>query len=168
MTLAPCQTGAGDHDHSDCIADALREADRLCAERGVRLTEIRRRVLELVWRNHAPVGAYELLKELTKERQSAVPPTIYRALEFLVEQGLVHRIESLNAYVGCAHPDEPHCSHFIICRDCGLAAELTGFIIDKAIRASAEDCGFLVEGDTVEVTGLCAQCRSDAGEGRNQ
>ncbi|HMB76302.1 MAG TPA: Fur family transcriptional regulator [Kiloniellaceae bacterium] len=152
------------HDHRSCVEDALGAAHRLCAERGVRLTEIRRRVLELVWRSHAPVGAYELLKELTKERQSAVPPTVYRALEFLVAQGLVHRIESQNAYIGCVHPGESHCSHFLICRVCGTAAELPGRRIDAAIAATAADCGFLVEGDTVEVTGLCARCRAPAAD----
>lgn len=165
MILTPHTTDGHDHNHRHCIDEALGEAHRLCAERGVRLTEIRRRVLELVWRNHAPVGAYELLKELTKERRSAVPPTIYRALEFLVEQGFVHRIESQNAYVGCAHPGEKHCSHFIICRVCGFAAELPGRRIDDAIVETAASCGFLVEGDTVEVTGLCVRCREDVGEG---
>ena len=162
MSAFPLQNGGGKHDHRSCIEEALREAQRLCAERGVRLTEIRRRVLELVWRSHAPVGAYELLKELTKERHSAVPPTVYRALEFLVEQGLVHRIESRNAYVGCAHPGRSHCSHFLICRACGTAAELPGRRIDAAIEETAADCGFLVEGDTVEVVGLCAHCRGEA------
>ena len=146
------------HDHECCVKAALIEAERLCAERGVRLTDIRRRVLELVWRSHEPVGAYEVLKELTKERSSAVPPTVYRALEFLLAQGLVHRIESRNAYVGCSRPGERHCSHFIICRSCGAAAELLGRAIDEAIEASAAACGFHVEDDTVEVTGVCAHC----------
>ena len=81
--------------------------------------------------------------------------------------GLVHRIESQNAYVGCARPAERHCSHFIICRDCGVAAELPGQRIDEAIEATAADCGFLVESDTVEVTGLCSHCRADGGNARS-
>ena len=147
------------HNHQACVSDALREAERLCGERGARLTSIRRRVLELVWRSHEPVGAYDILKELAKERSGAVPPTVYRALEFLLEHGLIHRIESQNAYIGCTRPAVRHCSHFVICRNCGEAAELLGPGVDEAIARSAAACGFLVEGDTVEVTGLCAHCR---------
>src|SRR5581483_8522848 len=96
------------HDHALCIDDALAAAERQCAARGARLTEQRRRVLELIWKSHAPVGAYTLLDRLREGGVRAQPPTVYRALEFLVENGLIHRIESLNAYVGCADPDQRH------------------------------------------------------------
>src|SRR3954453_3718975 len=94
-----------DHDHADCVAAALGAAERLCARRGARLTELRRRVLELIWRSHEPIGAYALLDRLGRERGRVAPPTVYRALEFLIAHGLVHRIASLNAFIGCVHPD---------------------------------------------------------------
>ena len=93
------------HDHRRCVADALDKAEALCSDRGARLTKLRCRVLELVWNSHAPIGAYDVLRRLSQEHQSAAPPTVYRALDFLLEQGLIHRIESLNAYIGCPVPE---------------------------------------------------------------
>ncbi len=148
------------HDHDLCVAKALREAERLCARRGARLTKLRKRVLALVWTSHSPVGAYDLLARLSQERGRAAPPTVYRALEFLLEQGLVHRIESLNAFVGCPDPSESHSSQFLICRDCGAAAEMHDHAIDRAISAQAAACGFAPEAKTVEVRGLCPACQS--------
>ena len=89
------------HDHQSCIQQALDTAANLCEQRGLNLTPIRRRVLEIVWRSHEPIGAYQILAELAKERDKAAPPTVYRALDFLIDAGLVHRIESLNAFGGC-------------------------------------------------------------------
>lgn len=148
------------HDHEHCVATALDQAERLCARRGARLTALRKRVLALVWTSHSPVGAYDLLGRLGREQGPAAPPTVYRALEFLLEQGLIHRIESLNAFVGCPHPGETHSGQFLICRDCGAAAEMQEQTIDRAISGQAAACGFAVEGKTVEVRGLCPACRS--------
>ena len=106
------------HDHRHCLKDALDRAAALCRDRGVRLTPIRRRVLELVWSGHRPLGAYDILDALQAERRGAAPPTVYRALDFLREQGLVHRIESRNSFVGCPDPDTPHGGQFLICRTC--------------------------------------------------
>src|SRR5215470_19039883 len=92
------------HDHESCVEMALDRAATLCGERGARLTELRRNVLALVWEGHEPVGAYHILDALRRRHPGAAPPTVYRALEFLGEQGLIHRIESLNAYVGCDRP----------------------------------------------------------------
>ena len=151
------------HDHDLCITKALREAEHLCARRGARLTPLRKRVLALVWTSHSPVRAYDLLERLSQEQGRAAPPTVYRALEFLLEQGLVHRIESLNAFVGCPQPDESHSGQFLICRDCGAAAEMQDIAIDRAISAQAAACGFTVEGQTVEVRGLCPACQIATG-----
>jgi Fur family zinc uptake transcriptional regulator len=150
------------HDHGLCIEKALSEAERLCAQRGARLTELRKRVLALVWTSHSPVGAYDVLARLSEGHGRAAPPTVYRALEFLLEHGLVHRIESLNAFVGCPHPSANHSGQFLICRDCGAAAEMDVRAVDKAISAQAAACGFAVEGKTVEVRGLCPACQSAA------
>lgn len=151
------------HDHSHCVSQALAAAEGLCQRQGARLTALRKRVLELVWASHRPLGAYDILAVLSEEDgRKAAPPTVYRALDFLLEQGLVHRIASLNAFIGCNHPGEAHQGHFLICRQCHTAIELEQGGIDTAIRASAQALGFAVEGQTVEVVGLCAQCREAA------
>ncbi|KAA0598446.1 Fur family zinc uptake transcriptional regulator [Azospirillum lipoferum] len=148
------------HDHTHCIADALTRADALCAERGARLTALRRRVLELVWSSHRPRGAYAILEDLSQQDgKAAAPLTVYRALEFLVEQGLVHRIESLNAYVGCAAPGDVHSGQFLVCEACGDAAEIDDPGVGAAIIAAAAGRGFRVQRPTVEVRGLCKSCQ---------
>lgn len=148
------------HDHTHCIADALTRADALCAERGARLTALRRRVLELVWSSHRPRGAYAILEDLSQQDgKAAAPLTVYRALEFLVEQGLVHRIESLNAYVGCAAPGAVHAGQFLVCDACGDAAEIDDARVGSAIVAAAAERGFRVQRPTVEVRGLCKSCQ---------
>jgi Fur family zinc uptake transcriptional regulator len=146
------------HDHRHCIDAALDRAATLCGRRGARLTEIRRRVLELVWNSHAPVGAYELLEQLQRDGRSAAPPTVYRALEFLMEQGLVHRLESLNAFVGCPQPDKEHVSQFLICTDCRNVAEIDDPGIGSAVSRSAAAAGFVVDRLTIEMHGLCPVC----------
>ncbi len=161
-TAVPCGPGFVDaqHDHGHCMAAALATAERLCARRGARLTRLRRRVLELVWTSHAPVGAYALLRWLSREHESAAPPTVYRALDFLLQNGLIHRIESLNGFVGCPAPAADHTVQFLICRDCGAAAELADPRIDQAISSGAAALGFTVERKTVELSGLCPACQA--------
>jgi Fur family zinc uptake transcriptional regulator len=151
------------HDHGRCVADALEVAEALCAERGVRLTPTRRRVLELVWQSHAPVLAYDLLERLRREQPRAAPPTIYRALEFLCDQGFVHRIESLNAWYGCAEPGRPHSGQFLICSRCGAVAELDDGGIAALIEERARAAGFQARGQTVEVHGRCPACAAAQG-----
>ncbi|OIQ91079.1 zinc uptake regulation protein [mine drainage metagenome] len=156
----PARAPQAGHDHQDCVRAALQAAERRCAQSGARLTLVRKRVLELVWDSHAPVGAYALLDALKAEGQNAAPPTVYRALDFLLEQGLVHRLERLNAYVGCPHPMGPHSAQFLICQTCGQVQELEDPAIGAAIRAGAERLGFLATRQTIEVEGLCQACRT--------
>lgn len=151
------------HDHSHCVASALAEAESLCAKQGTRLTALRKRVLELVWASHKPLGAYDILAVLSEEDgRRAAPPTVYRALDFLLENGLVHRIASLNAFVGCVHPGELHQGQFLICKVCHTAIELELPSISEAIASGASAVGFAVENQTVEVVGLCARCQGAA------
>jgi Fur family zinc uptake transcriptional regulator len=147
-----------DHDHEDCVAAALAAAEDLCRQRGRRLTSLRRRVLQLVWSGHRPVGAYAVLEMLQTEGRAA-PPTVYRALEFLQEQGLVHRLASLNAYVGCIHPGRPHAGQFLICQSCQTLVELDDRQVTAAIAGSARSAGFQVSRQTVEILGRCPRCR---------
>jgi len=148
------------HDHSHCLDGALDRAAVLCWQKGVRLTPLRRRVLELVWSGHRPLGAYDILNSLKTDRLGAAPPTVYRTLGFLRQQGLVHRIESLNAFVGCPDPDTPHGGQFLICLGCGLAAELNDNAVDLAILKSAAAAGFAVGRKVIEIEGLCPHCRN--------
>ena len=147
-----------DHDHTACIDAALDRAGELCTRRGARLTRLRRRVLELVWQGHAAVKAYDLLAELDR-KGPAKPPTVYRALDFLMAHGLVHRLESLNAYVGCPQPEAPHDGQFLICEACGQVSEFEAAAIQDAIEIQAADLGFAVGQQTVEVRGVCRDCQ---------
>lgn len=151
---------APSHDHGACVDGALRRAEAVCADKGARLTPLRRRVLELVWANHKPHGAYALLEALEKESAKKIAPlTVYRALDFLVEQGLAHRIESLNAYLGCCAPDGGHAGQFLVCERCGCAVEIDDPTIKATVEASAASRGFHVHRQTIEISGLCRACQ---------
>ena len=152
---------ARSHDHVSCVETALGRADRVCLARSVRLTLLRRQVLALIWRRHEPVGAYDLLDELKATHPRAAPPTVYRALEFLIKQGLVHKIESLNAYIGCTRPEVLHSGQFLICTGCASIGELDDPEIARAVSCRAAALGFVVERQTIEVHGLCADCSRD-------
>jgi len=145
---------------------ALERAEALCQTRGVQLTPLRRDVLRLVLEAEAPIGAYALLDQLKASRAKAAPPTVYRALDFLLEQGLIHRLERLNAFMGCvealeghdhdhAH-DHPH--QFLICRGCGATREISDHGVANAISAAAAKAGFSAARATVEIEGFCGKC----------
>lgn len=155
---------AKEHDHEACVEAALHRADALCARSGTRLTALRRRVLAYVWRDHAAVKAYDILAHLADRGGPAKPPTVYRTLQFLQAQGLVHRLESLNAYVGCAHPQRRHVGQFFICAACGVVREVRLPAVEQAVAREATAQAFTVEHQTLEVHGRCAACRegSDA------
>ena len=147
------------HDHRRCIKAAVAEATRICDERNGRLTEQRKRVLELVWSRHQPIGAYAILEQLREEGFNGAPPTVYRALEFLLEHGLIHRIESLNAYTGCTHPGEEHTGQFLICSHCNKVAELDDPKVSRAIASTTARVGFSADHHVIEIRGLCSQCQ---------
>lgn len=149
------------HDHHHCIDDALAHARALCDARGVRLTDLRLQVLELIWQNHKPLGAYTIMEMLaTANTRRVAPPTVYRALDFLLEQGLIHRINVLNAFIGCPDPGVNHHNHFLICHQCGVAMELNNPALSERIHALADAAGFTVQSESLEVSGLCNHCRS--------
>jgi Fur family zinc uptake transcriptional regulator len=146
------------HEHQDCLQSAIKMAKTRCDESGIRLTPLRQQVLELVWQSHEPVKAYDVLDKLKKEHSSSAPPTVYRALDFLQEQGLVHKIESLNAYIGCGNPENSHSGQFLICRCCGAVAELDDGDISKLIQKKATQLGFKIDDEMVEINGHCQEC----------
>ena len=141
----------------------LDRAAAICERRGARLTTLRRQVLGLVLDSAKPAGAYDLLDRLRPQHKGAAPQTVYRALDFLLEQGLIHKVERLAAFVGCVHggeedPAHPHAVQFLICRRCGGVAELSDPAIGQALRRAAGDTGFTLLGSTVEAEGVCAVC----------
>lgn len=147
------------HNHQGCVNRAFAEAEQICHEQGQRFTTIRRKVFELIWQQHKPIGAYQILENLQQESRTA-PPTVYRALDFLLNLGLIHRIASLNAFVGCVRPRVAHEGYFLICTSCKTCAELDASTVTRSIRQNARQCGFVVKDSAVEVMGLCPKCSS--------
>lgn len=146
------------HDHAACIADGLAVADRACAERGLQLTPVRRRVLEYLLGEHRALGAYEILDRLRAEGLGKQPPVAYRALEFLVTHGFAHRIERLNAFIACGLPGKSHQPAFLICSDCGTVAETDTATAAGALGRAAKASGFAVDHTMIEVEGTCPRC----------
>ncbi len=136
----------------------LGRAEVLCRERGVRLTDQRKVVLRLLCESDKPLSAYDLLDRMRGVIKNPAPPTVYRALDFLLEQGLVHKLESLHAYVGCTHPEHPHASQFLICGECGEVAEMEDPRIARSLQAAGTAVGFHTRRPLVELLGTCAKC----------
>lgn len=154
--------GFARHDHRACISGAVAAASAYCREHGLRLTPVRRRVLEILLAAHRAMGAYDLLEHLRAEGLGSTPPQAYRALDFLVAHGFAHRIEGLNAFIACTHPRERHAPVFLICARCGLVAEAdlepgAGFLGELAGQT-----GFAIERTVIEAQGICAGCRGKA------
>src|ERR1700721_1601366 len=161
MRLAKPTFPAPDHDHGRCTADALRHAERVCERRAQNFTPIRRQVLEALLSSHRPLGAYEVIEELAKSMPRPAPITVYRALDFLMENGLVHRIESRNAFLACAHDhDAAAMVAFLICERCGLVGEVPAAPVAQSLNASARSTGFTPRMSIVEITGVCAHCQN--------
>ena len=160
-----------DHDHhhdghahvAAAGADAaLALADEYCRERGEKLTPIRRKVLELLLASGRATKAYSLLDDMRQIHPGSAPPTVYRALDFLLSVGLVHRIESINAFTVCH--DLTHCQHgmLVVCQQCGNVAELHQPALREALVAQIELAGYRLAGDEIELKGLCAECQAAA------
>jgi Fur family zinc uptake transcriptional regulator len=151
------------HNHARCTADALRKAEVVCAQRKTRLTDIRRQVLEMVWQSHAPIGAYDILSQMNAGGGKTAPMAVYRALDFLMENGLVHRIASRNAFIGCAHMGEDHhAAQFLICHSCGTTAELESPALTRALSQAVAERGFTIDSQIVEISGTCPHCRQQS------
>lgn len=146
-------------------AALLDRAGAICDRYGVQLTELRRQVLGLILEAEAPIGAYDILDGLRRERPGAAPPTVYRALDFLLANGLIHRVERLAAFVGCvAHDAGAHAAQFLICRSCGRVTELDDHELAETLAATARRLGFAVSGATIEAEGLCHDCTGQTHE----
>lgn len=152
-------TDPGHHVHS--AAAFVRAVERACAERGLRLTPIRANVLRLIADAGKPVKAYELLEWVRTGNGvgADAPPTVYRALDFLMANGFVHKLESVNAFVACHHPNSvQHSVPFLICDRCHSAVELEDREVVAQLDARAKALGFQPQAQTLEVHGLCGKC----------
>jgi Fur family zinc uptake transcriptional regulator len=149
-----------DH-HVHDAAGFVTAVERACSERGLRLTEIRARVLGLVADAGKPIKAYDLLDKVREGEGAgaAAPPTVYRALDFLLANGFIHKLESVNAFVACHHPNAAqHSAPFLICDGCHKAVELEDEHVVATLDAQARALGFSPQTQTLEVHGLCAEC----------
>lgn len=147
------------HDHEGCIAGAIGAAESACAAQRIQLTPVRRRVLEILLQEHRALGAYDILGRLSREGLGSQPPVAYRALDFLVRYGFVHRIERLNAFVACSHPGRSHAPAFMICRLCTAVAETRAVPSKGALGTAARAAGFRIERTVLEAEGVCPTCQ---------
>ena len=147
-----------EHNHEKCVSKAIGTAEHLCVVRGVQLTPIRHQVLELIWESHKAVKAYELLDRIKPVMNAAKPATIYRALDFLIEQGLIHRIESLNAFVGCNCSGHQHEQLLLICKQCNEVEERPATEVMQALSLEFDQAGFVVHSKALEIHGICVKC----------
>lgn len=155
--------GFAHHDHTACVIEAVSAAEARCALNGLRFTPQRRKVLEILLQEHRALGAYAILDKLREDGFGSQPPVAYRALDFLVENGLAHKIERLNAFIACAHPGEAHAPAFMICRLCETVAEAQSGPARGALGAAARATGFRIERTVVEAEGLCPACVEKSG-----
>lgn len=162
LSNSPEAAPFGAHDHGACRAAGMAAAEALCEAEGLRLTPARRRALELLLSGHRALGAYEVLEGLARDGLGSQPPAAYRALEFLTRHGLAHRIERLNAYVACPHPQAPHSPAFLICRNCRAVEEAAASEARSALASAAGASGFQIEGIVIEAIGLCPACAAAA------
>ena len=154
------------HHHVHDAAGFVAAVERACNERGLRLTAIRARVLGLVAQAGRPIKAYDLLEQIRLDNSregegagAAAPPTVYRALDFLLANGFIHKLESVNAFVACHHPNSAqHSVPFLICSRCHSAVELEDRAIVELLDGKARELGFSPQAQTLEVHGLCAKC----------
>lgn len=160
------ETAFAPHDHERCRARALAEVERLCAERKLRLTPARRRTLELLWESHRPIGAYALIDRLAADGFNAYPPTVYRALDFLVSNGFAHKLQGANAFVGCAAPDAPHTPQFLICTECDEMREIIDRGVQRELTRALAARGFQPTRLSLEIEGVCAACAERVEETR--
>ena len=150
------------HDHSHCTRELLARAEATCARSSARLTPLRRKVLQSVAESHHASGAYDIIERLARTGPRPAPISIYRALEFLLEQDLVHKIESRNAFVACTHGEHKSDAVMLICEDCGIVAEMDAGDAISDLTARAATMGFASSTTVVEISGCCGECGRDA------
>jgi len=146
------------HNHDECISSGISKLENHCKNFNLQLTPIRKYVYEILLKNHKAVGAYQILDILSKSDFSSKPPVAYRALDFLIKEGFVHKIESLNAFVACSHAGEKHSPTFLICKNCWEIVEARAASATKDVINTAKKVNFKIEKSILESTGLCPNC----------
>ena len=144
--------------HLLCSKDAINTAEMICKDKGLRFTSLRKEVLEIIWSSHVPAKAYDILNKLKNYDEPAKPPTVYRTLDFLIENGLVHKLNTINAYIGCSHPLKHNECYFLICQKCQEVVECCNSNLSKAISQTANKNKFDTKNITIEFTGQCEEC----------
>lgn len=147
------------HTHHKCIDEAIKKAKALCHANKVFLTPLRQAILELIWQSHSPLKAYDILKQLKATNSSARPITIYRSLDFLIENKMIHKIESQNSFFGCSHPGEHRNCYFTICQKCRAVKELCNDEFSSRIQEQIKKSNFQTKNIILEIQGLCSDCR---------
>lgn len=147
------------HSGRDTTKAIMAAAELRARARGLRMTPVRRRTLEILLESHGALGAYDVLQRLAAEGFGSQPPVAYRALNFLVENGLAHRIRRLNAFTACSHPEEDHRAAFLICEACNSVTEASAADVGAALGQAASTAGFVLARVTIEATGLCSACQ---------
>ena len=155
-------TAFTDHNHGLCCGGAMANADKLARDAGLSLTPVRRRTLEILLEEHRALGAYDVLERLAADGFGKQPPVAYRALDFLVKNGLAHRIRRLNAFTACMAPGQDHAPVFFICSACDTVAEAPDLGVSTALAAAAGKIGFEINRSNVETIGICPACRASA------
>ncbi|MDO4894944.1 Fur family transcriptional regulator [Moraxella sp.] len=156
------------HEHDHNPATRMAEAKAHCLERGVRFTPLREQVFELILEADKPMGAYDLISALQVKRQddpiksgkNIAPPTVYRSLEFLLDEGLIHQLSSINAYVPCCHPRSQHAAAFLICNRCQKVEECSNPPVQSILDFATNDANFAVERTVIELKGICRDCQA--------
>jgi Fur family zinc uptake transcriptional regulator len=157
--LSNARTAYHIHDHERCVNAALQLTREICQKNKVNLTPTREQVLKLIWQSHRPIGAYQIQDQLARiSRKSVAPPTVYRALQFLTKLGLIHKIPSLNSFIGCPFPNSPQSNLFLICEGCGNIAEVSCSNVDHLLQKTCENASFKLNSKNIELFGLCILC----------
>lgn len=155
--MAKAAQGKSAHRHHN-IAVFLATVEAICRDKQERLTPIRARVLELLLQSATPLTAYDLVERMSASGKRFQAPTIYRALDFLSENGFIHKLESLAAFIPCHHPAERHNEQLLICRGCRKVEELSDDGVHDLIAKRAKASGFAAQRQIVEIVGMCASC----------
>jgi len=144
--------------HNHCREGLLSRIEQLCEDRDSNLTQLRKLVLTILLESERPLSAYEILDALRQQLPKAAPPTVYRALDYLTEQGFIHKLETLRAYIACFHPEQDHVSQFLICTDCGKVEELEIQALAASLKQAVDQHGFKIHHPVIELTGRCRSC----------
>ena len=146
------------HNHESCVNKLLTDAEKECRLKKLRFTMHRKEVLQIIASSHRPLGAYDILEKMNFSGKRQAPVVAYRALDFLMGLGLVHRLNSLNAFVACSTAGEDHTAQFLICRNCRNVGELNSIQVSDQIVKDAVQVGFQVDQQVVEIIGICSEC----------